>query len=303
MKLDNKTNKDKKTVQWFIEKKNQYLVWPPSASTTARHLLLMEPMRCLHTSRGIASHSSWSACLNCWSEVGWWGRSRTLLSSSSHRCSMGFRSGDFDGQGNTAIPIFIRWAVVMRAACGLALSCMYTICGLRTKRGTTSGLITWSIYIAAVIFPSIKTRSDFSCMSIHPQTITLPPLCLSCSLMQLSLNLSPRLLHTLIRPSPACRQYRDSSLNTMLPHSWRFHLLWARAHVSRARRWWGLNTTRTAGRYALSPPAIRRFRTVWAEIRRSPGIAAAVRVAGLNLSLERKRKAIINKKIKIRIVN
>ncbi len=122
--LDNKTNKNRKnkTIQWFIffKNNNQYLVWPPWAITTSRHLFLMEKMRRLHTPRGIASHSSLSASCNCWCEVGRWGRFLILLSSSSQRCSIGFRSGDFEGHGRTGIPMFARWAVVMQAACGLA---------------------------------------------------------------------------------------------------------------------------------------------------------------------------------------
>ena len=143
-------------------------MWPPYAVTTAWHLFLIEKISFLHTSRGIASHSSKRASCSCWSDVGRLGRFLILRSSSSQRCSIGFRSGDFEGHGITGIPMLARWAVVRRAACGLALSCMNTRFGLRTNSGTTVGLMTCSRYCSAFNVPSTMIKSDFSCRSIAP---------------------------------------------------------------------------------------------------------------------------------------
>jgi hypothetical protein len=45
-----------------------------------------------------------------------------------------------------------------------------------------------------------------------------------------------------------------------------------------------VKTTALTGRLALIPASRRRLRTVWSEILRCPGIAAAVDVAVVNLS-------------------
>ena len=68
---------------------------------TALHLLGIDSIKFLTLFLGIVRHS----CCNIWrswSRV--WGRGcrwRTRLSSWSHRCSMGFKSGDLEGHGST----------------------------------------------------------------------------------------------------------------------------------------------------------------------------------------------------------
>ena len=252
---------------------------------TAKQRRRMELVRRRTLSAGMASHSSCRAWRSSAKLVGGCCRALTLLSSWSHRCSMGFRSGDLEGHGSTAIPRFAKWSATILAVCGVAPSCMRVSCGWAAKRGTTESLITLSMYIWAFKFPWINTRPVFWFPKIPPQIITDPPLFLSASSTQFGANLSPLLLYTLTLPSLICKQKRDSSVKATSLHWRKVHLEWALVQARRARRCRGVSSTRWAGRWFLSPAERRRLRTVCPEMRLSPGIAAAVAVAGLNRCL------------------
>ena len=78
----------------------QYLICPPHASVTALILLCMEFIRTFILLMGILSHSSNKAALN-WSRVaGAFRRPFTLLSISSHRYSIGDKSGRYWDQSS-----------------------------------------------------------------------------------------------------------------------------------------------------------------------------------------------------------
>ena len=124
-------------------------------------------------------------------------------------------------------------------------------------------------------------------MPIAPHTHTLPHLPLSLSTMQFWVCLSPLLLHTLILPSTLCIQNLDSSDQMTRRHWSLVHLTCSLAQAHLAARWRSCSSRRTAGWRALNPAVCRRFRTVWADIRRRPGTVAAVRVAGLKRSLKK----------------
>ena len=101
----------------------QYLVCPLRTSVTALILLCMEFIRAFILLMGILSHSSNKAALN-WSRVaGAFWRPLTLLSISSHRCSIGNKSGLFGGQSSGLMLWLARKSWQTLATWGRALSC------------------------------------------------------------------------------------------------------------------------------------------------------------------------------------
>ena len=90
-------------------------------------------------------HSSIRACRNSPTLFGTFWRACNLLSSSSQMCSMGFMSGDFEGQGRTGIPKLRRWVLVAKAVCGGALSCINIAFGCWLKNGSIPSLIALSM--------------------------------------------------------------------------------------------------------------------------------------------------------------
>ena len=101
----------------------QYLVCPPCTSVTALILLCMEFIRAFILLMGILSHSSNKAALN-WSRVAVAFRCLlTLLSISSHRCSIGDKSGLYGGQSSGLMLWLARKSWQTLATWGRALSC------------------------------------------------------------------------------------------------------------------------------------------------------------------------------------
>ena len=85
-----------------------------------------------------------------------WGFRRflTLLSSSSHMCSIGVKSGLYGGHASCAMLLFVRKSWQTRATCGQALS----YCRIRLRcctSGTTIGRKISSLYLTAVILPRL----------------------------------------------------------------------------------------------------------------------------------------------------
>ena len=78
----------------------QYLLWPPCAANTGLHLLGKDRIICCIQICGILCHSCCNSCLSLPNRWGGGWRWRTCLWSSSQWCSMGFKSGDFEGDGN-----------------------------------------------------------------------------------------------------------------------------------------------------------------------------------------------------------
>ena len=88
--------------------KNQYLVKAPRLLITATHRRRIEVISLLIGTCGIRCHSSIKAARN-WSNVlGCCWRLRTILSNWSHKCSIGDRSVDKAGQGNTSLSLCLR---------------------------------------------------------------------------------------------------------------------------------------------------------------------------------------------------
>ena len=121
---------------------HQYLVCPPAEAMTALQRRRMERMSRRTRSRGMAAHSACRAATSSPRVVGRCCRALSLLSNSSHRCSMGFRSGDFDAHGSTGIPRFARCCLTMMAVWGVAPSCNNVRCGIVFMTGTNALFIT-----------------------------------------------------------------------------------------------------------------------------------------------------------------
>jgi hypothetical protein len=194
----------------------QYLVCTPRASVTALILLCMELIRAFILLMGILSHSSNKATLN-WSRVaGEFRRSLTLLSISSHRCSIGDKSGLYGGQSSGLILWLARksWQT-------LATRCR------RYPAGKLSDAVSqmelqptggFHPYFLRLLHYRLSQWSDFNPWDIPPQTITEPPPNLSLSRMQASAKRSPRGRHTWRRPSGRKRVNCDSSVKKTRLH-------------------------------------------------------------------------------------
>ena len=147
---------------------------PPLAAVAALILLWIELTKALTVRIGMLFHSSINAFLSCARVAGWFRRFLTLLSSSSHMCSIGVKSGLYGGHASGAMLLFARKSWQTRATCGRALSC----CRIRLRcctSGTATGRKISSLYLTAVILPATIINCDFIPWAMPPQTITEPP--------------------------------------------------------------------------------------------------------------------------------
>ena len=112
---------------------------PPLAAVAALILLWIELTKALTVRIGMLFHSSINAFLSCARVAGGFRRFLTLLSSSSHMCSIGVKSGLYGGHASGAMLLFARKSWQTRATCGRALSCCRI--GLRCCTSGTQDLI------------------------------------------------------------------------------------------------------------------------------------------------------------------
>ena len=132
----------------------------------------------------------------------------TLLSSSSHMCSIGVKSGLYGGHASGAMLLFARKSWQIRATCGRALSC----CRIRLRcctSGTATGRKISSLYLTAAILPATIINCDFIPWAMPPQTITEPPPNRSRSTTQASAKRSPRRRYTRRRPSARQQRHQE----------------------------------------------------------------------------------------------
>ena len=97
-------------------------------------------------------HSSINAFLSCARVARGFRRFLTLLSSSSHMCSIRVKSGLYGGHASGAMLLFARKSWQTRAICGRALSC----CRIRLRcctSGTATGRKISSLYLTDLIWP------------------------------------------------------------------------------------------------------------------------------------------------------
>ncbi len=220
---------------------------------------------------------------------GVWGcwRRLTCLPSSSQQCSIGLRSGDIAGQGKTSTWCCANKFIEILAVWGLALSCWNVILCPFTN-GTTMGIRMASQYCWAFRMPWTTTRSVQRLYVMPAQTMTEgPPYGRRCRMATGALH-SPRLLHTRCRPSPWKHWKRLSSDQRMRLHMGLVQAQRALHHSRRFRRCLSFKARATNGLRAFRPFPLKRFRTVWSEIRwlSRPWISAAVWVDGRNRSLK-----------------
>ena len=172
----------------------------PLAAVASLILLWIELTKALTVCIGILFHSSINAFLSCARVAGRFRCFLTLLSSSSHMCSIGVKSGLYGGHASDAMLLFARKSWQTRATCGRALSC----CRIRLRcctSGTATGRKILSLYLTAVILPATIIKCDFIPWAMPPQTITEPPPNRSRSTTQASAKRSPRRRYTRRRPS------------------------------------------------------------------------------------------------------
>ncbi len=132
----------------------------------------------------------------------WW-MLETLHSSTfhlrmPHKCSMGFRSGDMLGQSITFTLSFFSKAVVVLEVCLGSFSCWNTVLRPSLRREGIMLCFSMSQYMLAFMVPSMNCRSQ---ALMQPQTMTLPPPCLTVGKTHLSLFSSPGCRHTRLTPS------------------------------------------------------------------------------------------------------
>ncbi len=151
--------------------KCQYFLWPPLFSSTALTLLGMEFTRASQVATGVLFHFSMTTSLS------WWMletvRSSTFRLMVPHRCSIGFRSGDMLGPSITfTLNFFSKAVVVVMLDTALGPSLWREGIMLRFRM---------SQYMLEFMVSSMNCSSPVPAALMQPQTMTLPPLCLTVS--------------------------------------------------------------------------------------------------------------------------
>ncbi len=186
--------------------KCQYFVGAPLLSSTALILLGMEFTRAAQVVAGILFHSSIMTSRSCWMLDTWC--FPTFRFTMPHVCSIGFRSGDILGHSITFT--FSSKAVVILAVC-LGWLCWKTV-----WREGGEGIIfcfRMSQYMLESMFPSMNRSSPVPAVVMQPQTMMLPPPCLTVGKAQFSWYSSPGRHHTCWTPSEPNKFTLDSSDN------------------------------------------------------------------------------------------
>ena len=227
-------------------------------------------------------HSSINAFLSCARVAGGFRRFLTLLSSSSHMCSIAVKSGLYGGHASGAMLLFARKSWQTRATCGRALSC-YRIRLRCCTSGTATGRKISSLYLTAVILPATIINCDFILWAMPPQTIMEAPPNRSRSTTQASAKRSPRHRYTRRQPSARKGVNLDSSVKRTCLHCLIGNSLGACAvnhAIRRNLRAW-VRGRPTYGRRARRPISRNRLPTVFGEICRLcvPTVLRAVSVA------------------------
>ena len=127
---------------------SQYLLWPSLACNTAWTRLCIDSINWQIRSCGILLHSCSRACcsLSCLQR---WLTTAHVSIQVIHKCSIGFKSSDLNGQGSTVTFWLAKKSTVERTVCGRALSCWKTSLR-RSITGSMCGVKTPSLCRAAL---------------------------------------------------------------------------------------------------------------------------------------------------------
>ncbi len=151
----------------------------------------MEFTRALQVATGVLLHFSMTTSLS------WWMletvRSSTFRLMVPHRCSIVFRSGDMLGPSITFTLNFFSKAVVVVM--------LDTALGPSPWREGIMLRFSMSPYMLEFMVSSMNCSSPLPAALMQPQTMTLPPLCLTVGKTHLSLYSSPGCRHTRLTPS------------------------------------------------------------------------------------------------------
>ncbi len=152
-----------------------------------------------HFARSIFFHSSRMTSFRDWMLDGEW--CSTCLFRISHRCSIGFRSGDILGHWITFTLFFFRNTTVALDVCLGSLSCWKS--ARRPRARSDGSIFSFSIeqYICEFMMPSMKCSSPTPAALMQPHIRTLPPPCFPVGTMHFSLYSSPLRRHTVLKPS------------------------------------------------------------------------------------------------------
>ncbi len=163
-----------------LGQKCQYFVWPPLFSSTALTLLGMEFTRASQVATGVLFHSSMTTSQS------WW--MLETLRSSTFRLRITFTLS------------FFSKAVVVLEVC-LGSLCWNTALRLSLRREGIMLCFSMSQYILPFMVPSTYCSSPVLTALMQPQTMTLPPPCLTVGKTHLSLYSSSGCRHTRLTPS------------------------------------------------------------------------------------------------------
>ncbi len=181
--------------------KCQYLVGALLLSSTALIFLSMEFTIAAQVVAGILFHSIMTS-QSCWMLYTWC--FSTFCLRMPHMCSIGFRSGDILGHYITFT--FSSMTVVVSAVClGVVML---------ENRFWREGIIFWfrmSQYMLESMFLSMNRSSPVPTLVMQPQTMMLPPACLTVGKAQFSWYSSPGRRHTCWTPSESNKFTLDSS--------------------------------------------------------------------------------------------
>ena len=123
---------------------------------------------------GISRQLSTRHLSSSWRLAGCTGRRLSCLSRWSHKCSIGFMSGEHAGHGKTLILLLFKKSCVSLAVWGLALSCWKRIpCGCCWIKGSATGCKMSYRYLCALRLPWMMTSLVFNSPQIPPHTNTL----------------------------------------------------------------------------------------------------------------------------------
>jgi hypothetical protein len=145
-------------------------------------------------------------------------RGFTLLSISSHRCSIGDKSGLYGGQSSGLMLWLARKSWHTLATWGRALSC-WKIRWCCCTNGSATGRRISSLYLMHVKLPAITINGDFNPWDIPPQNITEPPQTYPPQERKRRRSVPHDVgIHTRRRPSGRKRVNRDSSVKKTRLH-------------------------------------------------------------------------------------